>query len=116
MFEQLYCKCGEPIVVEHNAHGRTCMANGMRFYHPQNRNNRSCLFRCSSCSIPVEYDNLVSLGELNGDQEINPPAQSVESAGTSNNKPSTPCEVAASCPVKRCQQCKRYYDDLYQLT
>jgi len=28
----------------------------------------------------------------------------------------TPCEVAASCPNHRCRDCRRYYDDLYQLT
>jgi hypothetical protein len=26
------------------------------------------------------------------------------------------CEVAESCPVHRCRECRRYYDDLYELT
>ena len=40
-------------------------------------------------------------------------------AGTpsaSHNSESAPCEVAASCPVHRCRECRRYYDDMYQLT
>ena len=27
-----------------------------------------------------------------------------------------PCEVSSSCPTHRCKECRRYYDDLYQLT
>jgi hypothetical protein len=42
------------------------------------------------------------------------PLNTMEAPITSTNTPSTPCEVAASCPVKRCRECKRYYDDLYQ--
>jgi len=37
-------------------------------------------------------------------------------AATPGNRPTTPCEVAASCPNHRCRECRRYYDDLYQLT
>jgi len=33
-----------------------------------------------------------------------------------HNSESAPCEVAASCPVHRCRECRRYYDDMYQLT
>jgi len=36
--------------------------------------------------------------------------------GTTTNMPTTPCEVAASCPNHRCRECRRYYEDLYQLT
>ena len=38
------------------------------------------------------------------------------STATPGNRPTTPCEVAASCPNHRCRECRRYYDDLYQLT
>jgi len=40
----------------------------------------------------------------------------VEENGSSHNSESAPCEVAASCPVHRCRECRRYYDDMYQLT
>lgn len=35
---------------------------------------------------------------------------------TAHNIESAPCEVADSCPVHRCRECRRYYDDLYELT
>ena len=64
MIENKYCKCGQPINVEHNVHSRTCRTDGMRFYKPSDINNRSCLFRCPSCYEVVEYDKLLELGEL----------------------------------------------------
>jgi len=39
-----------------------------------------------------------------------------ESQKPADNGESAPCEVAESCPVHRCRECRRYYDDLYQLT
>lgn len=33
-----------------------------------------------------------------------------------NNKQSTPCQDSDTCPVHRCKECSRYYDDMYQLT
>ena len=42
--------------------------------------------------------------------------KSVEENGSSHNSEGAPCEVAASCPVHRCRECRRYYDDMYQLT
>ena len=40
----------------------------------------------------------------------------VGTPSASHNSESAPCEVAASCPVHRCRECRRYYDDMYQLT
>jgi hypothetical protein len=42
--------------------------------------------------------------------------KAVEENSSSHNSESAPCEVADSCPVHRCRECKRYYDDMYQLT
>ena len=39
-----------------------------------------------------------------------------ELLNSSHNSEGAPCEVAASCPVHRCRECRRYYDDMYQLT
>ena len=39
-----------------------------------------------------------------------------EENGSSHNSENAPCEVAESCPVHRCRECRRYYDDMYQLT
>lgn len=83
MIENLYCHCGQPINVEINVYDRTCRTDGMRFFVPEETNDRLCLFRCPSCSEVVEYSKLQSLGEL----PIESPAKNAESAGTVKQQP-----------------------------
>ena len=64
MIENKYCKCGQPIDIEHGVHERTMRTDGMRFYYPGSLNDRSCLFRCPNCNVVVEYKNLIELGEF----------------------------------------------------
>jgi hypothetical protein len=64
IIENKYCPCGQTINVEHGAYKRTCRTDGMRFYKPEETNDHSCLFRCPTCSEPVEYSKLLELGEL----------------------------------------------------
>ena len=71
MIENKYCKCGEPINVEHNAR-RTFRTDGLRFFPPSDLIPGLCHFRCPACKEVVEYDRLVELGNL----PIRPPADS----------------------------------------
>jgi len=52
------CSCGNIIVVEENAYGRTCRTDGLRFYEKDDSTNgASCLFRCPKCVEPVYFDS-----------------------------------------------------------
>lgn len=62
MIENKYCKCGQPINVEHNSNN-TCRKDGLRFYVPEDTD--SCLFRCPKCLSVIKYDELLELGLLN---------------------------------------------------
>ena len=56
--ENKFCKCNEPINVEHEAFGRTMYVDGLRFFTPGDSRNNVCLFRCVKCLEVIEYEDL----------------------------------------------------------
>ena len=81
MIENKYCKCGQPINIEHNSKN-TFRRDGLRFYVPEQKHPGACLFRCPVCSRVVKYDNLLELGLL--EEKPNDTAQIIADTIASN--------------------------------
>ena len=64
MEEILYCVCGHPIKVLHNQGDKTCRTDGIRFSDMRKPDTGGHCFRCPSCKIWIERDELVELGNL----------------------------------------------------
>ena len=101
MTENKYCKCGQPINVEHDSKN-TCRRDGLRFYVPEEKHPGSCLFRCPECSRVVEYDDLVELGLLDDFSEC----PNVYCPNQKNNK----CGNYIGLPIE-CKSRDRYISD-----
>jgi hypothetical protein len=69
-----------------------------------------------TCAEYMEQQRSIGRYNISYDEIWDAAIKLVDENGSSHNSESAPCEAADSCPVHRCRECKRYYDDMYQLT